>query len=157
MPVGLIETATAELQVVAHVKKKPLALKATNSTSPTPSNLWELIPSLLSTVDKAGNSEQAALQAQVCLGWVHWTLNEPGLAATRLPKDFAATVDSLSTSKESLSPWTEVCLVKGCYIKGTRNSETTILFSNFCYQGPHSPSPQMSQRPWRRLNLLYHG
>lgn len=121
----LIETATAELQVVAHVKKKPLALKATNSTSPTPSNLWELIPSLLSTVDKAGNSEQAALQAQVCLGWVHWTLNEPGLAATRLPKDFAATVDSLSTSKESLSPWTEVCLVKGCYIKGTAQSITS--------------------------------
>jgi hypothetical protein len=57
-------------------------------------------------------------QAQVCLGWVHYTLNEPGLAAARLPKDFGDELNTLVSAGEELTSWTKVCLVKGCYIKG---------------------------------------
>lgn len=72
----------------------------------------------MSTVEKSDRSAQDYLQAQVCLGWVHWLLNEPELATTRLPYDFAVTIENVLNSIEPLSPWTEVCLVKGSYIKG---------------------------------------
>lgn len=90
---------------------------STESTS-TP-HLPELIPALLTTIENNDGNLQELLQAQVCLGWIHWTLNEPSLAAARLPRDFNATIDTLTSDGQGLSPWTEVCLVKGCYLKGT--------------------------------------
>lgn len=108
----MIQTATAESRVIAHLRQV-----STGDASLTPS-LVELIPALLMTIENSDGSPQELLQAQVCLGWIHWVLNEPGLAAARLPRDFAATVDSLAGGGEEPTPWTEVCLVKGCYIKG---------------------------------------
>ncbi|KAJ5099786.1 hypothetical protein N7532_006787 [Penicillium argentinense] len=115
-PPGVIQTATAETRVVAFLQQRP----ATDSTT-TP-HLPELIPALLTTIENNDGTLQEILQAQVCLGWIHWTLNEPGLAAARLPKDFTATVDTLTADGQTLSPWTEVCLVKGCYLKGSAQS-----------------------------------
>lgn len=108
----MIQTATAESRVIAHLRQA-----STGDASLTPS-LVELIPALLMTIENSDGSPQELLQAQVCLGWIHWVLNEPGLAAARLPRDFAATVDSLAGGGEEPTTWTEVCLVKGCYIKG---------------------------------------
>ncbi|OJJ41404.1 hypothetical protein ASPWEDRAFT_23497 [Aspergillus wentii DTO 134E9] len=118
-----LDTVNVESQVAAHVRKR----SNVQPSSPSTSNLSELIPSLLSTIEKADGSPQEVFQAQVCLGWVHWTLNEPGLAVARLPKDFGATVSNLSDDGQELSPWTEVCLVKGCYIKGTAQSMASGL------------------------------
>jgi hypothetical protein len=81
------------------------------------------------TIDNNDGSPQELLQAQVCLGWIHWVLNEPGLSAARLPKDFTATIDSLASGGEQPTPWTEVCIVKGCYIKGM-----FTLFTAWCNQ-----------------------
>ncbi|KAJ5198828.1 Tetratricopeptide-like helical [Penicillium cf. griseofulvum] len=110
----LIQTATAESRVIAYLQQK----SSGDSSSSSP-NLVELIPALLMTIESHDGSPQELLQAQVCLGWIHWALNEPGLSAARLPKDFAATVDSLASGGEQPTSWTEVCLVKGCYIKAT--------------------------------------
>lgn len=109
----MIQTATAESRVIVYLQHKASA----ETTQPSP-NLLELIPALLTTIGNNDGSPQEILQAQVCLGWIHWALNEPALAAVRLPKDFAATVSSLTSDGQALTPWTEVCLVKGCYIKG---------------------------------------
>ncbi|KAJ5689133.1 hypothetical protein N7462_003525 [Penicillium macrosclerotiorum] len=108
----VIQTATAESRVVAYLQKK------TSSESSETPNLPELIPALLTTIENNDGSPQEIFQAQVCLGWIHWTLNEPGLAAARLPKDLAATLEALTNEGKGLSTWTEVCLVKGCFIKG---------------------------------------
>jgi hypothetical protein len=108
----MIQTATAESRVIAYLQQKS---SGDSSLSP---NLAELIPALLMTIENSDGSPQELLQAQVCLGWIHWTLNEPGLAAARLPKDFATTLESLASGGEEPTTWTEVCLVKGCYIKG---------------------------------------
>lgn len=108
----MIQTATAESRVIAYLKQK-----SSGDSSSAPS-LAELIPALLTTIENSDGSPQELLQAQVCLGWIHWALNEPGLSAARLPKDFAATVESLAGGGEEPTTWTEVCLVKGCYIKG---------------------------------------
>lgn len=113
----LIQTATAELRVITYLQQK-----SSGDPSSSSPNLAELIPALLMTIENNDGSPQELLQAQVCLGWIHWALNEPGLSAARLPKDFAATLDSLASGGEQPTSWTEVCLVKGCYIKATAQS-----------------------------------
>jgi hypothetical protein len=95
-----------------------LQQKSSAGDSFSSSNLVELIPALLMTIENSDGSPQELLQAQVCLGWIHWVLNEPALAAARLPASFVETVDSLAGGGGVLTAWTEVCLVKGCYIKG---------------------------------------
>ncbi|KAJ9207122.1 hypothetical protein DTO164E3_396 [Paecilomyces variotii] len=117
----LLQVASAESQVVAYINSRPSTAATSNSGSAS-TQLSELIPTLLSVIEEAQGTPQDIFQAQVCLGWVHWVLSEPALAAARLPKDFYATVQTLSGEGEALSPWTEVCLVKGCYIKGAGQS-----------------------------------
>ncbi|KAB8237655.1 putative filamentation protein (Rhf1) [Aspergillus alliaceus] len=111
----LLEVASAEYQVALHSPQRPSSSRPSSSSS---SALPELISHLLSTVEKADGPPQDIFQAQVCLGWVHWTLNEPGLAAVRLPNDFDETLRRILGSGEELSPWTKVCFAKACYLKG---------------------------------------
>ncbi|KAJ5287185.1 hypothetical protein N7478_002871 [Penicillium angulare] len=117
----VIQTATAESRVVAYLQQK-----TTTESASTP-NLPELIPALLTTIENNDGTPQEIVQARVCLGWIHWTLNEPGLAASRLPKDFTGTIDALLNEGHDLSMWTEVCLVKGCYIKGSAQSTVASI------------------------------
>ncbi|GLA15053.1 hypothetical protein AnigIFM62618_001539 [Aspergillus niger] len=116
----LLEVASAEYQLASHLQKHP--------STPRPSSaagLHDLIPSLLSTVNRAEGSKQEVFQAQVCLGWVHWTVNELGLAAARFPQDFEEAVSELEQAGEELSPWTKTCLVKACYLKGSAQRMTS--------------------------------
>lgn len=110
---GVIQTATAESRVVTYLQQK------TSSESASTPNLPELIPALLTTIENNDGTPEEIVQAQVCLGWIHWALSEPALAAGRLPKDFVTAVDEMAAGGQARSVWTEVCLVKGCYIKGT--------------------------------------
>jgi hypothetical protein len=83
------------------------------------SNLSELIPTLLAAVEEPDATPQDVFQAHVCLGWIHWTLSEPGLAVTRLPNDFEeSTINALADGK-NITKWTEICIVKAGYIKST--------------------------------------
>lgn len=72
------------------------------------------MPSLLSIIEQADEYPQDVYQARSCLGWLHWTLGEPGIASTRLPSNFAGVVEDIGLE---LSPWIQVCLIKGCYFK----------------------------------------
>jgi hypothetical protein len=63
---------------------------------------------------------QDAFQATVCLGWLHYVLEEPGLAVARLPKDFSAVASKMASQGSSLSGWSRVCVVKGAFLKGRR-------------------------------------
>lgn len=112
---GVIQTATAESRVVAYLQQKT---SSETASAPSTPNLPELIPALLTTIENNDGTPEEIVQAQVCLGWIHWALSEPALAAGRLPKDFAATIDEMASGGQVPSAWTEVCLVKGCYIKG---------------------------------------
>ena len=109
--VGFQETARAESQVIAYNTKRPSTAQSFSS------NISDLVPLLLSWVEKADGSPQEVFQAQVCIAWIHWVLNEHELAASRLPQDFGETFDSITSDGQGLSPWTQICLVKGCYIK----------------------------------------
>lgn len=123
------------------------------SDAPTP-NLPELIPALLTTIENNDGAPQEIVQAQVCLGWVHWALGEPKLAALRLPSNFTTTVNALLHDGKALSSWTEVCLVKGCYIKGSSTSGVTGKATRLMeIQGPHYLWLGISMRLWRLLPL----
>ncbi|KAE8150399.1 hypothetical protein BDV25DRAFT_154519 [Aspergillus avenaceus] len=112
----LLEVASAEYQLVKIPPQRSSSSRPSSASST--SALSELVPSLLSTVERAEGSPQDVLQAQVCLAWLHWVLDEPALAASRLPDNFGQTLTDLTSTGEELSPWTKVCLVKGCYFKG---------------------------------------
>ncbi|OAX84220.1 hypothetical protein ACJ72_01406 [Emergomyces africanus] len=112
----LVEVARAESHIVGYLNKRP----GTASTGPgsTDTKLHNLIPGLLSVMEEEGNTPQDVFQAQVCLGWLHWTLCEPALASSRLPRDFDITLHALTEHDLVLTPWTEVCIIKGGYMKG---------------------------------------
>ncbi|KAL2001981.1 hypothetical protein VTN02DRAFT_896 [Thermoascus thermophilus] len=150
----LIQTATAEHQVVTHLASKRPTSAGSSTSAPDTSILSELIPTLLSAIEEAAGEPQDIFQAQVCLAWVHYLLSETGLAATRLPNSIDETVQSLTGDGHPLSPWTEVCLIKGCYIKGAAQSlisqedealqTFTSALSRLSESSQASTSPQFS-------------
>lgn len=57
-------------------------------------------------------------QAQVCLGWVHWQLGEPSLAAAKMPKEIEQDFSQLDGTNKESAEWTKVCALKAAYVKG---------------------------------------
>ncbi|WEW56601.1 hypothetical protein PRK78_002048 [Emydomyces testavorans] len=110
-------TAQAECQIANYASKRRTTDSASAAQNKAP--VLELIPTLLSLIqDEEGNATEDVFQAQVCLGWLHWELSEPTLALSCLPKDLGHTVHLLCGNGQNFSPWTEVCIVKGGYMKG---------------------------------------
>ncbi|KAF2024443.1 filamentation protein-like protein [Setomelanomma holmii] len=115
----LTHTARSEAQIAAYSTQRPSTAASTASHG-----LSQIIPSLLTTIESEGELSQDAFQATVCLGWLHYVLEEPGLAVARFPKDFGAVATAMSGSTGSLSGWSRVCLVKGTYLKGSTQEKT---------------------------------
>lgn len=112
-----METANGEYQVARYLRKS-----STGGSNSTPfigaDVLTELIPPLLSIAEGSTETSQDTFEARVCLGWIHFTLSEPALAASRFPRDFAAALDEFSDQNIALPGWTEVCIVIGVCLKG---------------------------------------
>jgi hypothetical protein len=111
---GLALTARSEAQIGTYSVQRPSTTSSTSST-----DLSKIIPPLLTAIDEEADNPQDAFQAAICLGWLHFVLDEPGLAVARLPRDFSDAVSNLSGDSHTLGPWTQTCIVKGAYIKGT--------------------------------------
>ncbi|KAF2736928.1 filamentation protein-like protein [Polyplosphaeria fusca] len=114
-------TARSEAQIVAHTLQRP-----STSASTASSGLSGVIPSLLTAIDEESDYAQDAFQATICLGWLHYALEEPGLAVARFPKDFGA-VASRFGRESALSGWSRVCIVKGTYLKGSAQEKIGAL------------------------------
>lgn len=114
---GLTKTARAEAQIAQHSSQRP-----STDSSAASSGLSTLVPTLLTAIDEEGNHVQDAFQATVCLAWLHYVLDEPGLAVARLPKDMAA----VATKMQETTPtnWTRACIVKGAFLKGSSHEAT---------------------------------
>lgn len=110
---GLTLTARSEAQIAAHSTQRP----STSASTPAP-DLSKIIPTLLTAIEEESDYVQDAFQATVCLGWLHYVLEEPGLSVARLPKDFAVVATKMNNAGP-LSGWTRVCVVKGAFLKGT--------------------------------------
>lgn len=73
----------------------------------------------IQTALKYGNpTAEDAFQAEVCLSWLYWTLNEPDLAISQLPGKLEDILDHLALEEGVIDGWTHVCIVKGAYIRG---------------------------------------
>ncbi|OCK78023.1 filamentation protein-like protein [Lepidopterella palustris CBS 459.81] len=106
-------TARSEAQVAAYSIQRPSTAASTAS-----STLSKIIPALLTAIDDNAEYPQDAFEATVCLGWLHFVLDEPGLAVARLPKDFGVATSKLASGDKALSKWTQACIIKGAYLKG---------------------------------------
>lgn len=111
---GLTLTARSETQIATFTVQRPSTTASTASTG-----LSQIIPTLLTAIDEEEDHVQDAFQATVCLGWLHYVIEEPGLAVGRLPKDFGTVARKMSDKDGTLSGWTRVCICKGAFLKGT--------------------------------------
>lgn len=66
-------------------------------------------------------------QAQVCLGWIHWQLEETSLAIARLPKSIEQDFAQLDGTNKESAEWTKVSAIKATYIKGKSLGKTGAL------------------------------
>ena len=92
--------------------------KRPTTASSLSTGLPQLIPPLLNAIETEKDFPEDVFQAQICLGWIHWTIKEPSLALSRLPANVAESFEKLRHSIGTLAGWTYICLVKGAYIRG---------------------------------------
>ncbi|KAF2490549.1 filamentation protein-like protein [Lophium mytilinum] len=115
-------TARSEARIGTYSAQRPSTAASTSSA-----NLSKIIPPLLTAIEEEAEYPQDAFQATICLGWLHFVLDEPGLAVARLPKDLSTAILKLSGNSHALGNWTHVCIVKGAYIKGFSQEKTSAV------------------------------
>lgn len=127
--IGLALTAEAEYAVIQASQTisptaRPETARPSTASSVQSSTIAKFIPRLLDAIDNERTYVEDEFQARVCLGWLHWHLGEPALAAGRLPKNIGQEFAQLDgTNKESVG-WTKVCALKAAYIKGNSQVKT---------------------------------
>ena len=122
-------TATAEHAVIQSIQTgpsiaRPSTARPSTAASTNPIGLSKYIPLLLEAIEKERTYVEDEFQAQVCLGWIHWQLREPALAAARLPKNIEEDFSQLDGTDKESAEWTKVCALKASYIKGSAQSRT---------------------------------
>ena len=123
---GLTQTATAENQI-ARYASTPRSPQTANQ--PQPIDLAGLASSLERTRDLKTTTPEDIFQAHTCLGWGGWVTAQPGSVEKALAIDPATSLRGMTKGGQSISTWTRICLVKGCYLKGATQSQagSTIL------------------------------
>ena len=122
-------TAEAEHAVIqsSHTRPstaRPSTARPSTATSTKSTGVFRYIPLLLEAIEKERTYVEDEFQAQVCLGWIHWQLGEPALAAARLPKSIEEDFSQLDGTDKESAEWTKVCALKASYIKGSSQSKT---------------------------------
>ncbi|KAG7133480.1 hypothetical protein HYQ45_008353 [Verticillium longisporum] len=117
-------TLTAELEYAVSTSSKsssntasrPQTARPQTATAPASDvDTAEQISKLLEIIENDDLHPEDKFQAQVAVGWVHWTSKEYRLAATRLP----STLDqqNIQDPDNKVSEWTSVCSLKAAYLK----------------------------------------
>ncbi|KAM0272542.1 hypothetical protein ACHAQH_008678 [Verticillium albo-atrum] len=117
-------TLTAELEYAVSTSSKTSSNAASRPQTARPQTAAapvseistnEHIPKLLEVIENDDLHPEDKFQAQVAVGWVHWTNKEYRLAATRLP----STLDqqNIQDPDNKVSEWTSVCSLKAAYLK----------------------------------------
>ncbi|KAK7534322.1 filamentation protein-like protein [Phyllosticta citribraziliensis] len=115
----LYTTARAEAHVAAHYKAQYAPPPSPTAATPPPPDLRTLIDPLAAALGAETTHKQDVFAAAVCLAWIHSVLDEPDLTLSRLPANFEDKIAELNTGDESLTGWTQVCIIKGAYLKGS--------------------------------------
>lgn len=75
-----------------------------------------MLPKLLEVIETEETHPEDKFQAQVAVGWVHWTVGEYDLASSRLPTTEAKELLPLNRP-DGVSEWTRVCAIKAAYLQ----------------------------------------
>jgi tetratricopeptide (TPR) repeat protein len=114
-------TARPSTSTTGHAAHTETTATATYAQYPS---ISRYIPLLLEAIEKEKTYVEDEFQAQVCLGWIHWQLGEPSLAASRLPKSIEHEFAQLDGTNKESAGWTKVCALKASYIKGDSQGRT---------------------------------
>lgn len=105
------------------------------STTEQPQAIAKYIPQLLTAIENDRAYMEDGFQAQVCLGWLHWHLGEPALAAGRLPKNIGHDLAQLDGPNKQSAEWTKVCALKASYLKGSALAKTgAVAEAHECFE-----------------------
>lgn len=100
--------------MTASQKHRP-ASRPTTAISPDDFNVSQFLPKLLEAIEAEGQYPQDKLQAQVCLGWLCWTVGDYDQASSHLPLNLSEEIAQID-QPESISEWTKVCVLKASYL-----------------------------------------
>ncbi|GAW19138.1 hypothetical protein ANO14919_086220 [Xylariales sp. No.14919] len=111
-------TLTVEIEyAVDKASQKQNATSGPATAVPTTDlDTERLIPKLLEAIDAERTYPQDRFQAQVCLGWMHWTVGEYDQVPIRLPTDQEKEQLPLN-QPDGVSEWTRVCALRATYLK----------------------------------------
>lgn len=115
--VALVLTAKYEAEIA--ISEPP--------TDGGPSPLSKFIPPLLQAIDDDNDFLEDKFQASICLGWLHWVLNEPRLAIVRFPKDMVTPLNQAAEKSSRSLQWVQTCACKGAYLRGAAAIPKLVL------------------------------
>lgn len=152
-------TAEAEHAVTESLHARPSTARpgtARPSTAASTNSIGvsKYIPRLLDAIESERTYVEDEFQAQVCLGWIHWQLGEPALAAGRLPKSIEEDFSQLDGTNKESAEWTKVCALKATYIKGSaqnRTGQAAEALETFESALPVLSTVSSSQKPGKEL------
>ncbi|CAD6563756.1 MAG: hypothetical protein ASARMPREDX12_000049 [Alectoria sarmentosa] len=112
------------LTLTAQTERRIAEVSGRPVTSAFASALSQLIPPLQAAAEKENTFNEDAFQAQICLGWINSIVGNPKLALSSLPPTFDRVSDRLSRDGGTTARWTQVCIIKGAYLRGLSLEET---------------------------------
>ncbi|KAI0202748.1 hypothetical protein F4808DRAFT_458466 [Astrocystis sublimbata] len=112
----LTAVAETEYAVIKASQKQTASSTPTTAVPAADLDTDRLLPKLLEVIGTETTYPQDRFQAQVCLGWVHWTIGDYDSVPARLPTDQEQ--ENLPLEQAGgVSEWTRVCALKAAYLK----------------------------------------
>ncbi|KAI1414677.1 TPR-like protein [Hypoxylon sp. FL1857] len=128
----LTTTAETEYAIIKASQKQKSESRPSTAVDAKDLDTAQLVPRLLGAIDAETAYLEDKYQAQVCLGWIHWTVGDYGQAASRLPQSLENELGQVELN--SISEWTRVCSLKAAYLKANclaRNNERVAALAVF--------------------------
>lgn len=113
---GLTLTAEVEHFISTAAKQPGVASRPSTALTAKDLDVSNQLPKLLEVIENEGQFLEDRFQAQVCVGWLHWTVGEYSLAAVRLPSRLDLEQIQFEPTDKT-SEWTNVCALKAAYLK----------------------------------------
>ncbi|KAL2752867.1 hypothetical protein ACRALDRAFT_1052637 [Sodiomyces alcalophilus JCM 7366] len=109
-------TAEVEHSISTAAKQPGIASRPSTALTAKDLDVSNQLPRLLEVIENEGQFLEDRFQAQVCVGWLHWTVGEYSLAAVRLPSRLDLEQIQFDPTDKA-SEWTNVCALKAAYLK----------------------------------------
>ncbi|KAI1661682.1 hypothetical protein F4813DRAFT_168760 [Daldinia decipiens] len=129
----LTTTAETEYAIIKASQKKNPESRPTTAVSAADLDVAQLVPRLINAIEVETTPLEDRYQAQVCVGWLYWTVGEYSTAALKLPGDLDSELAQLD-QPSSISEWSWVCALKATYLKANclaRNDERVAALGVF--------------------------